>query len=147
MWGEAGITNSTMSDDTFDATTLAETLFRKEWLARLPHIAVNLFGEIAITPNILSVELDNRFRDGEVFPRGLESTVWEEPEPWTDQEVADQDAEWGERRERSEYEGAGAREMREDSQRLEFKKLRFEHDQKALGLQPGHTVEVGRPRC
>lgn len=142
MHGEVGATNGSMSDETFDATALAEIMFRKEWSSRLPHISVDLFGEIARAHNVTRIELDQRLRVEKFTAQGLESAVWEDPEPWTDRELADLDARDRVFRDLSEYEGEGAHETLEDLRCLEFKKRRFEHDQKALGLQPGHTVEA-----
>lgn len=77
------------------ASVFSDTLHGKGWGRALPPATVVLLGEIALGGLNTRTLLDRRLRQDPHSPEGLASSAWDPLHAWTDEELAQLDAEFG----------------------------------------------------
>ncbi len=86
-----------MSDEPHPMQTVTDILFGRGWSSTLPPAVVVLFGELASSGPITRTALDSMLRaENPDTPDGLDSSVWEPLELWTEEKLAELDEDFGE---------------------------------------------------
>ncbi|WP_087001960.1 DUF6042 family protein [Gulosibacter sp. 10] len=75
---------------------MADILFGKGWSSTLPSTLVIVLGEIAQSAPIVRADFDAMLREANPHtPQGLDSSVWEPLDLWTDESLATLDSDYG----------------------------------------------------
>lgn len=131
-----------MNDEGLDRVVASQSFLRDGWFRRLPPFSVNIVRALVQHAHLARADLVVLLTQdlGELVD--FSSDIWEKPHQWTEDEIAELDAEMGLIRTSEELVGLAQAQIRDDAERLVTKKQQFEKDQRTLGLAPAHSVEA-----